>query len=96
MPLFSYAMRQLALGNSTRGAGVGTSTAIDAGTGVDHVVVIALSDSTNGASALASATAHASVGPFGRWTYLVKFKIGEGDALITREKFEELQSVLEG
>ena len=61
MPLFSYAMRQLALGNSTRGAGVGTSTAIDAGTGVDHVVVIALSDSTNGASALASATAHASV-----------------------------------
>ena len=34
--------------------------------------------------------------PFGRWTYLVKFKLGEGDALITREKFEELQSVLEG
>ncbi len=33
--------------------------------------------------------------PFGRWTYLVKFKIGEGDALITREKFEELQAVLE-
>ena len=33
--------------------------------------------------------------PYGRWTYLVKFKIGEGDALITREKFEELQSILE-
>ena len=33
--------------------------------------------------------------PFGRWTYLVKFKIGDADALITREKFEELQAILE-
>ena len=61
MPLFFYVVHQSALGNSTRGAGVGAGAAIEAGTGVDHVVVIALSDSTNGASALASATAHASV-----------------------------------
>ena len=33
--------------------------------------------------------------PYGRWTYLVKFKFGNEDALITREKFEELQTILE-
>ena len=34
--------------------------------------------------------------PYGRWTYIVKFKYGDQDALITHEKFEELQEILEG
>lgn len=34
--------------------------------------------------------------PYGRWTYIVKFKYGDQDALITHEKFEELQQILEG
>ena len=68
MPLFSYVVRQLALGNSTRGAGVGAATAIDAGAGVDDVVIVALRDSAHGASTLAGTTAHASVADdIGHW-----------------------------
>ncbi|NLO48326.1 MAG: response regulator transcription factor [Clostridiales bacterium] len=34
--------------------------------------------------------------PYGRWTYLVKMKGTEKDALITHEKLEELQALLSG
>lgn len=41
-------------------------------------------------------SAVAKVYPYGRWTYLIKMKGIEKDALITHEKLEELQSILGG
>ena len=51
----------LVLGNdSAGGAGVSASTAVQAGSSVDNVLVVALRDSASGASVSATAAAHAS------------------------------------
>ncbi|MTI48399.1 MAG: response regulator transcription factor [Firmicutes bacterium] len=34
--------------------------------------------------------------PYGRWTYIVKFKGTDMDALITHEKYEELENIIVG
>lgn len=34
-----------------------------------------------------------SITPYGRWTYIIQLKGIEQDALITHEKFEELESM---
>ena len=47
-------------GNGTVGAGVGAGAAVEAGGSVNHVLVIALTDSASGAGVGASATAHTS------------------------------------
>ena len=54
-------MDGLALSDSLDGAGAGAGTAVNAGTGIDHHVIVTHRDSTNGAAALASAAADASV-----------------------------------
>ena len=51
----------LALGDSAHGAGTSAGAAIDAGAGVDDVVVVALSDSAHGAALSAGTAADASV-----------------------------------
>ena len=33
------------------------------------------------------------ISPYGRWTYIVKFKNTDKDALITHEKYEELENI---
>lgn len=34
-----------------------------------------------------------SIEPYGRWTYVVKFKGTQKDALITKEHFEEIKQI---
>ena len=51
----------LALGDSAHGAGTSAGAAINAGAGVDDVVVVALSDSAHGAALSAGTAADASV-----------------------------------
>ena len=52
---FSRLSNRLALGNSAHGAGIGTAAAIDAGAGIDLVVLVALLDGGHGAGAGAGA-----------------------------------------
>ena len=51
MPLFFTYVPKSALGDGTRGAGIGAGTAVDAGTGIDDVVLVALGDRAHGAVA---------------------------------------------
>ena len=44
---------------SANGAGTGAGATVDAGIGIDHVTIVALGDSANGAFAFASTTADA-------------------------------------
>lgn len=45
---------------------------------------------------IVNVTAVTKVYPYGRWTYLIKLKGTDKDALITHEKLEKLQSILGG
>ena len=60
MRLSGLSKAQLAL-DSTHGALVGTSAAINASTGVDDVLAVALGDRPNGAALGASAASDASI-----------------------------------
>ena len=56
-----YVALELFLGNdSANGAAVGASAAIQAGSSVDHVLIVTLRDSAGGAGIRASTAAHAS------------------------------------
>ena len=52
-------MSESALGNRTHGAGIGTGAAINAGTGIDHHMLVTHGDRTHRAAALTSAAADA-------------------------------------
>ena len=54
--------RELALGDGAHGASAGAGTAVQASTGVDHIVISALRDSAHGASVSAGTAADASIG----------------------------------
>ena len=64
MPLFFTYVPKSALGDGTRGAGIGAGTAVQASGSIDDVLVITLADSTGGASVRAGATAHAGRSDF--------------------------------
>ena len=72
MPLFFTYVPKSALGDGTRGAG----TAVDAGTGIDDVVLVALGDRAHGAVALTGTATHASVADdIGHWIHLQTLKL---------------------
>ena len=76
MPLFFTYVPKSALGDGTRGAGIGARTAVDAGTGVDLVVLVTLVDGGHGAGASAGAAAHAiAANHIGHWIHLQTLKL---------------------
>ena len=73
---FISQMRRLALGDRSDGAGIGAGTAVDAGTGIDDVVLVALGDRAHGAVALTGTATHASVADdIGHWIHLQTLKL---------------------
>ena len=70
MPLFFTYVPKSALGDGTRGAGIG------AGTAIDDVVLVALGDRAHGAVALTGTATHASVADdIGHWIHLQTLKL---------------------
>ena len=59
-----FKRRGLFLGGSADGADGSAGAAVDAGTGVDLVMISTLRDSANGAAGLASAAANALIGNY--------------------------------
>ena len=75
MPLFFTYVPKSALGDGTRGAGIGARTAVDAGVS-NNVLRFALGDRAHGAVALTGTATHASVADdIGHWIHLQTLKL---------------------